>query len=235
LTPSRLPKQEEYLKDLDKQVHHKEDKKRKVKTDEEFLERLEQVQLAEDLAAQREQYLRDKVDSTDTYKKALEAQLRFKPLGMPEREPDNEVFGKNDTTNEIIMERRRRAHNLFQEQQSLVEHRKRDAILARLADQQKEEAVLARAKTDLIEERTFKHGVRFDTRRRLQGDWQKMAEVKRGRELEDRLRSLSPGILVHEQCDKYNRCGQCKRRVNNCGETNIWSESRYIPGSRIMV
>jgi len=235
LTPSRLPKQEEYLHDLDKQVSSKKEKKHKSKTDEEFLERLEQVQLAEDLAAQREQYLRDKVESTEIYKKALETQLRFKPLPMPEREPDNEVFGKNDMTNEKMAERRRRAYNLFQEQQALVEHRKRDAILARLAEQQKEEQVLDRAKKDLGEERSFKHMIRFDTRKKLETDWQRMAEHKRGRELEDRLRSLSPGVLVHEQCDKYNRCRQCKRRVHNCGETNIWSESRYIPGSRIMV
>ncbi|XP_005103098.1 coiled-coil domain-containing protein 81 [Aplysia californica] len=235
LTPSRMPKQEEYLKDLDKQVVAKETAKQRKKTDEEFLERLEQVQLAEDLAAQREQYLRDKVDSTETYKKALEAQLRFKPIPMPEREPDYEVFGKNDMTNEKMAERRRRAFNLFSEQQALVEQRKRDTILSRLAEQQKEEQVLDRAKKDLVDERTFKHVVRFDTRRRLETDWQRMAETKRARELEDRLRSLSPGILLHEQCDRYNRCRQCKRRVHNCGETNIWSESRYIPGSRIMV
>ncbi|GFS09239.1 coiled-coil domain-containing protein 81-like [Elysia marginata] len=235
LTPSRLPKQEEYLRDLDTQVDMKEKAKHRKKTDEEFLERLEQVQLAEDLAAQREQYLKDKAEATDTYKKALEAQLRFKPLPMPEREPDNEVFGKNDMTNEKMAERRRRAFNLFQEQQSLVEQRKRDTILARLADQQKEEDVLQRARDDLREERAFKHAVRWDTRRRLENNWQKMSEMKRARELEDRLKCLSPGGLLHEQCDRYNRCRQCKRRVHNCGETNIWSESRYIPGSRIMV
>ncbi|GFO43539.1 coiled-coil domain-containing protein 81-like [Plakobranchus ocellatus] len=235
LTPSRLPKQEEYLRDLDRQVDSKEKTKQRKKTDEEFLERLEQVQLAEDLAAQREQYLKDKADATETYKKALEAQLRFKPLPMPEREPDSEVFGKNDMTNEKMAERRRRAFNLFQEQQALVEQRKRDTILARLADQQKEEDVLHRARDDLREERAFKHAVRWDTRRRLESNWQKMAETKRARELEDRLQSLSPGGLLHEQCDRYNRCRQCKRRVHNCGETNIWSESRYIPGSRIMV
>ena len=70
---------------------------------------------------------------------------------MPEREPDNEVFGKNDMTNEKMAERRRRAYNLFQEQQALVEHRKRDAILARLAEQQKEEQVLDRAKKEWVE------------------------------------------------------------------------------------
>lgn len=73
-------------------------------------------------------------------------QLRFKPVPIPPREPDYEVFGKNDTTNEKIAERRRRAHLLFQEQQDLVGQRKREAILKRLAEQDREQAVLEKTK-----------------------------------------------------------------------------------------
>ncbi|CAL1544715.1 unnamed protein product [Lymnaea stagnalis] len=235
LTPARVLKQEEYLRELDKQVESKQKAEQKKKADDEFLERLEQVQLAEDLAAQREQYLRDKADSTETYKKALEAQLKFKPMQMPEKEQDNEVFGKNDMNNDKMAERRRRAYNISQEQKALIEQKKRDAILAKLAEQQTEEEVLARARDDLKDERAFKHMIRFDTRKCLEHDWQKLAESKKARELDERLQSLNPGILLHEQCDRYNRCKQCKRKLINCGETNIWSESRYVPGSRIMV
>lgn len=42
-------------------------------------------------------------------------------------------------------------------------------------------------------------------------------------------------MLIHEQCDKYHRCKQCGRRPQNCGESNVWSESRFIPGSRLIV
>lgn len=87
----------------------------------------------------------------------------------------------------------------------------------------------------LKDERAFKHMVRFQSRRRLENDWHIMAEDKKIREYDDHLQSLSPGILVHEQCDQYKRCHQCKRRLQNCGESNLWSESRYIPGTRIMV
>ncbi|XP_059150161.1 coiled-coil domain-containing protein 81-like [Physella acuta] len=235
LTPSRVPKQEEYLKELDKQVDSKLKADQKKKADDEFLERLEQVQLAEDLAAQREQYIKNKMTSVDTYKRALDTQLRFKPVQMPDKEPDNEVFGKNDMNNEKLEERRRRAYNIAQEQKALVEQKKRDAILAKLAEQQVEEEVLDRAKNDLKDERAFKHMIHFDSRRRLEHDWQKLAAAKKAKELEDRLHSLNPGILLHEQCDRYNRCRQCKRKLNNCGETNVWSESRYVPGTRIMV
>ena len=65
---------------------------------------------------------------------------------MPPREPDQEVFGKNDMTNEKMAERRRRAFDLFQDQQDLVAQRKREAILKRLAEQKEEEDVLDRTK-----------------------------------------------------------------------------------------
>lgn len=69
---------------------------------------------------------------------------------LPEREPDGEVFGKNDMNSEKMAERRHKAYNLFKEQQAVVEQRKRDAILARLAEQQQEEKMLKRAKDEYV-------------------------------------------------------------------------------------
>ncbi len=48
LTPPRFIKQDEYYKELADQVVNKSEKFKKRKADEEFLERLEQVQLAEE-------------------------------------------------------------------------------------------------------------------------------------------------------------------------------------------
>ncbi|XP_069127195.1 coiled-coil domain-containing protein 81-like isoform X1 [Argopecten irradians] len=310
LTPPKIYKQEEYSKELAAQVDAKSSTHKKHQSDEEFLERLEQVQLAEDLAAQREQFLKDKNDQQDMYKKALEVQikirsrfrkpdgllrtpdrltavlprrqttsetklplitppphhnfstctlpmipkvlspfsnsskdrlneelprLRFKPLQVPPREPDNEVFGKNDMTNEKMAARRSRAYDLFRDQQDLVAQKKREAILKRLNDQKEEEEVLERTKKELLDDRGTRFNNRYHLRKRLETDWQKAATIKKNNEMEERLRALSPSLLVHEQCDKYKRCGQCKRKMVNCGESNIWSESRYIPGSRLMV
>ncbi|CAG5118517.1 unnamed protein product, partial [Candidula unifasciata] len=216
-------------------VNFNEKAKQKRKSDDEFLERLEQVQLAEDLAAQRELHLKQKLESTEAYKKALDAQVKFKPPSLPEKEPDSEVFGKHDMNSEKMAERRQKAYSLLQEQKSLVEQKKRDAIIARLAEQKQEEEMLKRAKEDLNDERVFKHMLRFETRKHLESDWQNMTKGKNARELTERLWSLSPGNLVHEQCDQYKSCRQCRRRLQNCGESNIWKESRYIPGTRIMV
>lgn len=84
-------------------------------------------------------------------------------------------------------------------------------------------------------DRSYKYKRRFEKRKDLEGDWRSAAMSKKEKEMEDRLHALSPSLLLHEQCDKYSRCRQCKRKMKNCGESNIWSESRYIPGSRLMV
>ena len=75
----------------------------------------------------------------------------------------------------------------------------------------------------------------MQARQRLENDWLRASEVRQDRLAEDRIRAMSPGMLLHDQCDKYNRCAQCKRVMKNYGESNLWSESRYIPGSRLMV
>lgn len=235
LTPPRILKQREYATDLAGQVTVKDTVKQKRKADEEFLERLEQVQLAEDLAAQREQFIRDKQEQQDMYKNALEAQLKFKPLQVPPREPDGEVFGKHDMNNEKMADRRRRAYELFREQQDLVAQKKREAILRRLMEQREEEDVLERTKKELMDDRSKRFQRRTFVRKRLEDDWAESSKQKHDREMEERLHQLAPGALLHEQCDKYHRCQQCKRKMNNCGESNIWRESRYIPGSRLMV
>lgn len=235
LTPPRILKQREYATDLAGQVTVKDTVKQKRKADEEFLERLEQVQLAEDLAAQREQFIRDKQEQQDMYKNALEAQLKFKPLQVPPREPDGEVFGKHDMNNEKMADRRRRAYELFREQQDLVAQKKREAILRRLMEQREEEDVLERTKKELMDDRSKRFQRRTFVRKKLEDDWAESSKQKHDREMEERLHQLAPGALLHEQCDKYHRCQQCKRKMNNCGESNIWRESRYIPGSRLMV
>ncbi|CAH1800322.1 unnamed protein product [Owenia fusiformis] len=237
LTPPRFHQQNEYSRELAKQCDGKERDRKSKKADEEFLERLEQVQLAEDLAAQREQYLRDKAGGQEQYKRALSAQVKFKPLPIPAREPDSSspIFGKDDMTNEGMAEQRKRAHEVYQEQLETVMSRKRANILKRLNEQKEEEEMLDRTKKELLDDRAHRYERIYRNRKRLESDWSGAADTKKNRELEDKLRSLTPGILVHEQCDKYHRCGQCKRTINNAGESNIWRDSRYIPGSRLMV
>lgn len=237
LTPPQYIKQDEYSKDLGGQVMSKYNKLAKLKKEQEFLERLEQVQLAEDLAMQREQYLREKKEGSEAYRKALDTQVRCKPLPIPALEPDSKapIFGVLDATDEKLMERKARAQQLYQEQLEMVAQRKRDAILKDLRNQKEESDMLERTRRDIILDRALRHQERLDARRSLEDSWAASVNRKRDLELEEYQRAQSPGMLIHEQCDKYRRCKQCGRRPHNCGESNVWSESRYIPGSRLIV
>uniref|UniRef100_A0A3Q2QJW0 CCDC81 HU domain-containing protein n=1 Tax=Fundulus heteroclitus TaxID=8078 RepID=A0A3Q2QJW0_FUNHE len=45
----------------------------------------------------------------------------------------------------------------------------------------------------------------------------------------------SAGQLLVDKLEECRRCCRCKRRMANCGETNIWKDSRYLSGSQFMV
>uniref|UniRef100_H2ZFM4 CCDC81 HU domain-containing protein n=1 Tax=Ciona savignyi TaxID=51511 RepID=H2ZFM4_CIOSA len=237
LTPLRFYKQGEYSKALESQVKMKYGRETRDKHDREFQERLEQVQLAEDLAAQREQFLKAKADQISQYQKALSAQIRSKPLPLPKAEPDSKepIFGRFDATNEKLLEQRERSRNLLKSQLEMVSEKKKNSILQHLGKQKEESEMLQRTKLELIDDRINAHKRAYEMRKSLEHNWQSHHYDKIGREEEDKKRMRTPGMLLLQQTDKYKRCGQCERRTNNCGESNIWSESRYIPGSRLMV
>ncbi|XP_071956255.1 coiled-coil domain-containing protein 81-like isoform X2 [Antedon mediterranea] len=303
ITPPSHIRQEEYSKFLSGQVEAKTADKMRRKHDKEFLERLEQVQLAEELASQREQYLMDKVNQTNMYQRALSAQIhirdklshchgnklkrdndydeadgaefvtrtrnllgplslpvpkiilpfckteplrlempdkktvRFKPLPLPAAVPDSKapIFGKNDATNEKLAEQRRRAIEVFRDQLAAVEASRQSKVLKHIKQQKEESQILDRTRRELVSDRAARHEKSYEMRKTLENSWQKAAHCKHKQEEKDKLRVQSPGILLHEQCEDYHRCGQCMRQLANCGESNIWSESRYIPGSRLMV
>lgn len=76
----------------------------------------------------------------------------------------------------------------------------------------------------------------YTIRKDLQDDWSNAVDMKRQRDEDERAHIYAPqGVLVHEQCDQYKRCAQCQRNVNNYGTSNVWKDTRYIPGTRIMV
>ena len=73
-------------------------------------------------------------------------------------------------------------------------------------------------------------------RKDLEDEWFNALAEKKLRDKNDREHRMAPdGGLVHEQCDKYKRCAQCQRKTQNVGESNIWNETRYTSGCRVMV
>lgn len=187
---------------------------------------------------ERQEVLKNRDEQKGNYRRALDTQLRYKPLPIPARVSDSDepIFGKADMANERLAERRRRAVEYFRDQREVVEQRKRDRLLRKLREQKEEEEVLKKNKVELKEDLANRYSRAVANRRRLEEEWQRAAEDKKHRDTEERSANFaSHGELMHEQCDKYGRCGQCKRRLNNCGESNIWRDTRYVPGARIMV
>eukprot|EP00112_Aurelia_sp_Birch-Aquarium-sp1_P010963 Seg2317.3 transcript_id=Seg2317.3/GoldUCD/mRNA.D3Y31 product="Coiled-coil domain-containing protein 81" protein_id=Seg2317.3/GoldUCD/D3Y31 len=237
VSPPFYLSQNQYHVDLADQVKKRSMNFMKSKKEQEFLERLEQVHLADELAAQREQYLRNKKLQSEEYKRSLDTQMRYRPLPPPGafQEPDGPYFGTNDMNSEKMMEKRKQARRLYEDQLNAAAEKKRNAILNDLKMQREETLMLNRAKKDLLDETLNRHSERVKLRRDLEDTWLQSSKTKHSREQEEQRRAQSPGELLHEQCDKYRRCKCCKRQMPNSGESHVWCESRYISGSRIIV
>lgn len=80
----------------------------------------------------------------------LSFQVRFKPLPIPALEPDSKapIFGVLDATEEKLIDRKKRAQQLYQEQLEMVAQRKRDAILKDLQNQKEESDMLERTRRE---------------------------------------------------------------------------------------
>ncbi|XP_069035039.1 coiled-coil domain-containing protein 81 isoform X2 [Lepisosteus oculatus] len=237
LTPPRWPKQQLYLQELCAQASQKRDREAQSRLDQDFMDRLQQLQLAEDLAIQKEELLKKKAEQTQNYQKALDVQVREGAPCLPAREPDSEgpLFGLRDATSEQLQGRRRRAHELYREQRDAAARRKREAHLARLLEQKQGRDMLERTCKELIKDKIAHYEKLNSMRASLEDTWALSAEAKHQRDLEERSFIKSGSQLLMDQCEKYRRCFQCKRRTTNCGESNIWKDTRYIPGSRLMV
>merc|ERR1712080_498051 len=132
---------------------------------------------------------------------------------------DGPIFGVCDTNDKKRMERRKRAQLLYQNQVEMAAQ-KREMAMSRSANVKKEEEELLRkTKAELLEETLIRNSLNLQQRK----------------ELEEKLRARSTGLLLQEQCDKYASCDQCTRKRTNYGRSNVWSESRYVSGSRLMV
>nr|XP_016848184.1 PREDICTED: coiled-coil domain-containing protein 81 [Anolis carolinensis] len=231
-------KQEVYGQQLGKQLEEKEKREKKEKRDQDLIDRLEHVQLAEELAAQRAKFLKDKMEEMQCYKKALDIQVKLKPAPLPEYVPNSTevIFGKNDMNNEKMAERRKRAQEYFKHQlQAAADHR-RAAILSQLVDQRKAAEMIQKARKQWIAEKGARMEKIFQMNLALQEDWRKSAEMKRQRDYEEKLfQRTGDKLLLLDQCARYRRCYRCKKGLGTCGENNAWTDTKYVPGSRLVV
>ncbi|CAF1282917.1 unnamed protein product, partial [Didymodactylos carnosus] len=235
-TPPTYIRQQDLANHLEAQIKWKQQEETSRKQDKDFIERMEQIQLAEQLASEREAFIRNKRLKQEEMKNALDTQIRTKPVGLPVSESDGPIFGMNDMTTNKLIERRKNATETFKHQKEIVEQRQREQLLKQLREQEYEAHALDVMKDDLLSERRDRFLRSYTIRKDLENQWSNAVEEKRKRDLDEQKHVYAPqGILVHEQCDQYKRCAQCQRKLNNYGETNIWKETRYLSGARIMV
>nr|XP_060627125.1 coiled-coil domain-containing protein 81 [Anolis sagrei ordinatus] len=231
-------KQEVYGQQLGKQLEDKEMREKKEKRDQDLIDRLEHVQLAEELAAQRAKFLKEKMEEVQAYKKALDIQVKMKPAPLPEYVPNSTevIFGKYDMNNEKMAERRKRAQEYFKHQlQAAADHR-RAAILSQLVDQRKAAEMIQKARKQWMAEKGARMEKIFQMNLALQEDWRKSAKMKKQRDYEEKLfQRTGDKLLLLDQCARFRHCYRCKRSIGTCGENNAWTDTKYVPGSRLVV
>ncbi|XP_078077563.1 coiled-coil domain-containing protein 81-like [Mustelus asterias] len=232
LTPPVFLKQQQYAQCLTEQIQEKKQREERKKQDDEFMDRLEQVQLAEDLAVQKQHYLKEKSEQTEAYKKALDLQRKYKPRQLPASVPDSvePIFGSADSIGRSE-EQKQEAYHLYKEQIQAAADHKRNAILRQLYEQKTESEMLERNRKSLISE----HKKRYENLQRihktLEEAWNDNVTMKQLKDYEENQYTKAGGRFLLDQCNKYRRCFQCKRRLSNCGQTNIWSNSFITTGT----
>ncbi|XP_002708698.2 coiled-coil domain-containing protein 81 [Oryctolagus cuniculus] len=229
-------RQEEYSQSLLKQMDNRREKEIKQRQNRELMDRLEQVQLTEELAAQRAKYLKDKMEETQCYKRALDAQIKNKPSQLPVFEPDSSepIFGQNE--HELMAEKRKREQNYMKHQLEAAANNKRKAILHQLVDQRRDLQMLQRTQREHLADRTAELEQVSRINQCLQEDWEHSTEMKKQRDLEEKaFERASDKLFLLDQCQKYRRCKQCQRRTSNVGESNLWPLNKFLHGSRLLV
>ncbi|XP_055139142.1 coiled-coil domain-containing protein 81 isoform X3 [Symphalangus syndactylus] len=229
-------KQEEYSWSLLKQMDNRQENEIKQRQYRELMDRLEQVQLTEELAAQRAKFLKDKMEETQCYKRALDAQIKNKPSRLPRFEPDSSepIFGKNE--GELMVEKQKREQNYMKHQLEAAANHKRKAILHQLVDQRRDLQMLQRTQREHLADRTTELERVNRVNQCLQEDWERSAAMKKQRDLEEKaFERASDKLFLLDQCEKYRRCKQCQRRTSNVGESNLWPLNKFLPGSRLLV
>ncbi|XP_060682935.1 coiled-coil domain-containing protein 81-like [Hemiscyllium ocellatum] len=232
LTPPVFLKQQQYARCLTEQIQEKKQREEKKRQDEEFMDRLEQVQLAEDLAVQRQYYQKERHEQIEAYKKALDVQRKEKPRQLPASVPDSSepIFGNSEPAGKME-EQKQIAYNLYKEQMQAAADRKRNTILNQLYEQKTELDMLERNRKGLINEHKKRYEDLQRMRKALEKAWTDNVTMKRLKNYEENRYSKARGLFLLDQCNKYRRCFQCQRRLSNIGQSNIWNSTFITTGT----
>lgn len=234
---TRCLTQDQYGKILGDQVSVKTHRLRKVKNHTDRLEQNEQKYLATELANSRKRYLESKALSTKQYQSALYTQVKNKPFRLPKAEPDSEgpIFGRTDMTADKVAGMRKRAKDVLNHQLETIRNKKEQTQREKEQHRKYEMEVLNRTRKEIRKDSYKRFQLTNGIREDLETSWEAQNADKRRQDALEKKHQMNAGLLLLDQCNKYDRCDQCKRSGENIGTSNVWRESRYISGSRLMV
>ncbi|CBY14338.1 unnamed protein product [Oikopleura dioica] len=217
------------------QMNMKESRKSKTQKDKKLIEKVYQLQLAEEIAREREEFWREKQENKNKLHATYQYQMATREPQLPRAYSAGKVFGKHDLNKEKLAKIKER-NKTYATENSNIHHRHLTARKSSVdRNREVEIMMLKRTKTDLENDTLRRDKHKVSIRRDLESNWVDLHRAKRDREFDEKV-GIPEKITVSEQLDHYRRCGQCKRAPNQrTGQTNIWKESYYTPGSRIVV
>ncbi|KAJ3593124.1 hypothetical protein NHX12_005461 [Muraenolepis orangiensis] len=210
----RGARQRGHVEDLRDQLVSQRIRSHQAQQERLLLEKVDQAQLAHELALQRKQQLVQKQQRVDRYRRALDVEHGKAPSSTQNQQPISAGIGRCETA-AAANENRERAQKVSQEQ------------LMAATQKRREEALI------------LEHIARFETtkdlRASLEDAWRTNNRLKLRREEDENSFRRFGGDLLLDQCSQHRRCHQCKRKPGNHGDSNIWKESYYSAGSRVMM
>jgi hypothetical protein len=261
LTPARFKKQHEYSDALAGQVDSKATRLRNHTESVEKSERLEQQQLQNEIDNMKEDQRANTKANQQNYRKSLASQIRVKSEISKRNDAQEELaepsiptvpyFGRNHITSASglfgnegssnkAMEEKARAKALFKAQLAMASEKRQSAIKKHLNAQQKEAQVLRRTHTELFSDQKRSYESSVKRRQSLEENWVRHAKDKKNREQQHQEFQRNGRQLTVKETelhDKYDILFKPQPTGYTSGrfKSNIWRESRYIPGSRLMV
>ncbi|XP_039081395.1 coiled-coil domain-containing protein 81 isoform X2 [Hyaena hyaena] len=179
-------KKQVYSQSLQEHLGNRRKKEIKETQETQLVDRLEPVRLAEVLAEQKAKQMKDKMEKAQSYKRALDAQIKKQSPQKPVPEPDSRecVFGKDERA--MTVEMRRRERGCMKHQIPAAANNKRRIIVDHVVDQRQDlQTLLSIQKMDLAD-RNAEREKRKVINQNLQADWKKSMAEKRQREQEEK-------------------------------------------------
>ncbi|CAH8628784.1 unnamed protein product [Heterobilharzia americana] len=227
-TPLRQIKQNALKTELDDQVKQRLSNANRLRNQELCLDKLEQAKLTEELESQRKQMYLNKLQNQSAYKEALDFQMKHKPEYIPKSVNNSmglmfKIFEDNDKK---LVERHVIAKSVQKHQLKSIEESKNQLRNEQLHEKEQEVKVLKRVHDNLFADKLQRKQEEKAMRQYLQNEWFKAVQLKRDKELHEKLRDRSDrSLLLLEQTDGYKRCSQCRRRLDNVGQSNMTTDT----------